>query len=124
MKKAIFLVCVLSLLLATQVMASGSSGGYSGGGSASSGSMTVTQTHKCIITYIRADGTVMVQDKPGAPEHPLRFSKKTKLSAQDKKQFDGRKKLDVADLKVGQELKVTHRPASGEVLKIKVLKAS
>ena len=69
--------------------------------------LTVTQSRLCIVTEIRADGTVLIRDGEDKPEHPLPYSKKTRFIAQDKKQFDGKKKLAVADLKVGHELKVS-----------------
>ncbi len=124
MKKAIFFVLALSLLLSTQVMASGSSGGSSGAPSASSQDpLTITETLKCVVTAVKGNGIIMVRDKEGEPEHAVVIRKDTKLTAQDKKAF-GRKKLDFADLKVGQKLKVSHRPATGQVMSVKVLKAS
>lgn len=103
MKKTLLLVFALSFLFAAQVMASGSSGvpGPATSRGVPSSSLIVTHTMQCVVTHIRADGTVFVQDKPGSPEHPLRFTKKTRISAGDRKQFDVRKKLEVADLKVG-----------------------
>ena len=123
MRKAILFVLASSFLFSFQALASGSSGAPSSAG-VPRDPLTVTETMKCVVTAIREDGTVMVRDKPGAPEHPLLLTAKTKVSAQDKQAFDGRKKLELADLEVGQMLRVTHRPATGETVKIKVLKQS
>lgn len=86
--------------------------------------LTVTETMKCRITAIEADGTILVQDEGSEEAHPLAYSQKTRITAQRKKDFDGRRKLELSDLVVGQDLKVTHRPATGEVLQVKVLKKS
>jgi len=123
MKKALLLVLALTFLLSTQALASGSSGAPASA-SVPQDPLTVTETMKCIVTAVRQDGTVMVRDRKGEPEHPLRLTAKTRLSAQDKQAFDGRKKLDLADLAIGQSLRVTLRPATGEVTRIKVLKES
>ena len=125
MKKAIFLTLSLSLLLTTQVMASGSSGVPSGAPSGSSvDPLTVTETMKCKVTGVQPDGTILVVDEGKTLEHKLKHNFKTKVVAQDKKAFGGRKKIEIADLKEGHMLKVTVKPATGEVVRIKVLKAS
>ncbi len=123
MKKTTLLILALFLLTAAQAMASGSVG-VPRGAEVATDPLTVTETMKCIVTAIREDGTVIVRDKGEEIEHPLRYDEKTKVTAKSKKEFDGRKQLEIADLKVGHELRVTHRPATGEVLKIKVLKSS
>ena len=125
MKKALFATLALSLLLTPQLLASGSSG--TPGPTAAPAArdpLTVTATMKCTITTIKEAGTIMVRDGQGEPEHAMDVDHRTRVMAQDKNAFDGRKKLKIADLAVGQELKVTHRPATGEVLRIKVLKKS
>ena len=125
MKKAIFLVLASSLVFSTLALASGSSGssGVPSGGT-SVDPYKVTEMMKCVITEIKADGTVMVRDNKTEKVHPLALKYNTKLSAQDKKAFDGRKELQVSDLAVGQRLKVVTRQVNGEVLRVKVLKSS
>jgi hypothetical protein len=75
-----------------------------------------------VVTEIRPDGTVLVWDGEDSPAFPLPYSKKTRFVAQDKSEFDGRKKLAIADLEVGHRIKMTVRPATKEVLRVKVLK--
>ncbi|MEM7587931.1 MAG: hypothetical protein AAF560_31370, partial [Acidobacteriota bacterium] len=84
----------------------------------------VTETLKCVITEIKPDGTVVVRDKKQETTHALAINKNTRFTAQSKKEFGGRKELKVADLKVGQELKVVKRQVNGEVLRVRVLKSS
>ncbi len=127
MKKALLMFLATSLLFSTLAMASGSSGSSgvpSSGGSASVDPYKVTETLKCVVTEVKPDGTVMVRDSKKETAHVLSFSHNTKLSAQDKKAFGGRKTLEVADLKVGQQLKVVMRQVNGEVLRVRVLKSA
>ncbi len=123
MKKVLLMFAATSLLASTLALASGSSGssGVPSGGS-SVDPYKVTETMKCVVTEIKPDGTVMVRDSKKETSHILSFSHSTKLSAQDKKAFGGRKELEIADLQVGQHLKVVQRQANGEVLRIRVLK--
>lgn len=125
MKKAILIVLASSLVFSTMALASGSSGGSgvpSGGGSVDP--YKVTEMMKCVVTEIKPDGTIMVRDSKTEKVHPLALKYNTKLSAQDKKAFDGRKELKAADLAVGQVLKVTARQVNGEVLRVKILKST
>ena len=125
MKKTLLLALVLSLFLVPVVLGSGSSG-PSGvpAGASSVDPYKVTETMKCVVTKIEANGTVVVRDSKHETSHVLALSHNTTLSAQDKKAFGGRKALEVSDLEVGHLLKVVQRQVNGEVLKIKVLKAS
>lgn len=126
MKKTVFIVLASSLLLSTLAAASGSSGG--GGGLPSGGTSIdpyhVTEMMKCVVTEIRADGTVIVRDAKAETTHALAVNSKTKFSAQNKKAFDGRKQIEVSDLKVGHQLKVVKRQVNGEILRVKVLKST
>lgn len=125
MKKTIFVALASFLAISTLALASGSSGG--GGATPSGGSSVdpynVTQMMKCTITEIKDGGTIMVKDSKTGEVHPLAINYKTKLSAQNKKAFGGRKELKAADLVVGHELKIVTRQVNGEVLRVKVLKS-
>ena len=121
MKKTITMALALSFLVSGLALASGpSSPARDSFGELES--LTVTETIRCVVTEVKADGTVLVRDSDGRPAHALPFTKKTRFVAQDKSEFDGRKKIAAADLKVGQQLKVTVRPATMEVMRVKVLK--
>ena len=123
MKKTILIVLASTLLVATATLASGSSGGVPAGAS-SVDPYQVTEMMKCIVTEIKADGTVMVRDRKASTAHALAVNAKTRFSARDKKAFGGRKALQVSDLKVGQELKVVKRQVNGEILRVKILKTA
>ena len=123
MKKFLLVLFAASFFGPGMAMASGSVG-LPQGAPAAVDPLTVTETMKCRITAIEADGTILVQDEGSEESHPLAYGQKTRITAQRKKDFDGRRKLELSDLAVGQNLKVTHRPATGEVLQVKVLKKS
>ena len=124
MKKTLLLAFASCLVFSTMALASGSSGGS---GVPSGGSTVdpykVTEMMKCTITEVKPSGTIMVKDSKTGEVHPLTINYKTKLTAQDKKAFDGRKELEASDLAVGQRLKVVTRQVNGEVLRVKVLKS-
>lgn len=126
MKKTILTTLILSLVFSGVILASGSSSGPSPARDSFSeqAALRVTHTVQCVVTEIRADGTILVRDSQERPAHALPYGKKTRFMAQSKKDFDGRKKLAATDLKVGQKIKVTLVPETMEVLRVKVLKAS
>ena len=86
--------------------------------------MTVTKTMKCRVLEVAPSGALKIQDPKTEDISWIRLSEDTKLRAQDKKAFDGRKKLEANDLQVGQMLRITHRPHDGAILRIKVLRQS
>lgn len=86
--------------------------------------MLVTKSMKCLVLDIAPSGELKIQDPKSEEVSWIRLSDDTKLRAQDKKAFNGRKKLEPSDLQVGQMLRITHRPHDGAVLKIKVLRQS
>ncbi len=129
MKKVNFIVLASILCFSSIGLASGSSGssGIPSGGPSGGSSIDpykVTVAMKCVVTEIKADGTVVVRDAKQSTTHVLTVNDQTKFSARDKKAFAGRKELRVSDLKVGHELKVVKRQVNGEVLRVKVLKAT
>ncbi len=124
MKKILLLALASFLVCSTLALASGSSGGSGRPPAASAvDPYQVTETMKCTVTEIKENGMIMVKDSKTGKVHPLAISHKTKLTAQDKKAFGGRKEIEAADLAVGHELKVVNRQVNGEVLKVKVLKS-
>ena len=123
MKKTMLLTLILFVSIAASALASGSSAPEAGNfPNAGQDPLLVTETVKCVVVKITDDGKIVVRDVGQEEAKWLAYSKKTKFQAQDKKAFGGRKKLQAADLAVGQELKVTLRPATGEVTKVRVLK--
>lgn len=121
MKKAILLVAVLCIALSGSTLwASGSS--YPTATTAPVTDPTqVTETMKCEVIAIAEGGKVKIKDPKTQEESWIVIHEDTKLVAKNKKAFDGRKKLDPTDVAVGQLLRITHRPHTGEVVRIKVL---
>ena len=81
----------------------------------------VTRSVKLVIKEINQDGSVVLLDIEREESVAVQLSEKVELSALKKKDFGGRKKLEVADLKVGQIVKVRYRTSDGQVLSIKVI---
>lgn len=124
MKKTASIVLTLALALSVSPLwASGSSAPPTVGAvQPSANPLLVTETMKCRVTELADRGQVKIQDPKTQEESWIQVTEDTKLVAQDKKAFDGRRKLDTADLEVGQLLRITHRPHTGEVVKVKVLR--
>ena len=120
MKKTLLIGLASLLVASTVTLASGSSG--SSGVPPASDPYTTTATAECIVAGIKEDGTVLVRPKDCEEIFRLALTDKTHFSAANKKDFGGRKKIKVIDLKVGHHLKVVTKAASGEVLRVKVLK--
>lgn len=86
--------------------------------------MLVTQTLKGRVLEVAPSGALKIQNPKTEEVGWIRLSEDTQLRAQDKKAFDGRKKLDPSDIQVGHLLRITHRPHDGAILKVKVLRQS
>lgn len=110
----------LACLLPGMVMASGSTRSV---GEPSFSPHLVTQTLRCVITEIHRDGTILMKPVEGDRITMARVHHKTKIRARNKNDFEGRKKLELSDLKPGQTVKVTTAAADGELLSVQVLKA-
>ena len=123
MKRLSFLLIVALMLGTGAVYGSGTS--YPAAATAPSPDpMTVTKTIKCLVLEVGPTGALKIQNPKTEEVSWIRLSDDTKLRAQDKKAFDGRKKLEANDLQAGQMLRITHRPHDGAILKIKVLRQS
>jgi hypothetical protein len=81
----------------------------------------VTRSVKLVIKEINHDGSVVLLDIEREESVGLQLTDEVELSALKKKDFGGRKKLEIADLKVGQIVKVRYRTSDGQVLSIKVI---
>ena len=124
MKKIHLVLLLLALLLPSLALASGTSAGSDPYGSPFGDdvdALKATRSLKCTVISIQDGGVVLVRDDDSKEVMKLAYDKKTTVRAQDKNAFDGRKKLEIADLAVGHRIKVLHRPATGEVLTVKVL---
>ena len=124
MRKTILWTLCLALIACGTAFASGTSGPSPATGSFGADPHMVTETIRGTVTRVVGDGGVFVRIAEDQPEFLLPYSDDTRFVAQSKKEFDGRKKLRPADLKSGHELKITLRPATLEIVKVKVLKQS
>lgn len=124
MKKTACIALTLALSLSgSALFASGSSAPPTASvPQASVNPLLVTETMKCRVTEVAERGQVKIKDPKTSEESWIQVTEDTKLVAQDKKAFDGRRKLVHTDLEVGQLLRITHRPNTGEVVKVKVLR--
>ncbi|MEM1206656.1 MAG: hypothetical protein AAGN66_25700 [Acidobacteriota bacterium] len=82
----------------------------------------VTQTTKVRLTEIAEQGRLRVVDPKTEEVGWIQIGEDTEMRAQKKKDFDGRRKLELADLAVGQMLRITHMPETGQIVRIQVLK--
>ena len=112
---------VAFLASAPALMASGTS--YPQAATPQQDPLLVTKSLKVRVLEVRADqNAIRILDPKTEKEGWLQIDEDTNLRAQDRKAFDGRRKLEFADLQAGQTLRIQHRPQTGEVLKIKVLR--
>ncbi|REJ73873.1 MAG: hypothetical protein DWQ36_10420 [Acidobacteria bacterium] len=76
-----------------------------------------------VIARITAEGTLVLRpEEEGAEPIELRLPEEVRIRAQRKKDFDGRRKLEFADLRVGQRLRLTVLPAENRLVGVTVLK--
>lgn len=81
----------------------------------------VTRSVKLIVKEIHPNGSVVFLDAEREASVAVQITDRVDLTAKKKKDFGGRKKLEFADLKVGQIVKVRYRTSDGEILSIQVI---
>lgn len=79
----------------------------------------VTGTVEAVIVEVRDDRTLIVRDDLER-EHEIQLPEKAKIKAANRRDFDGKKKLEFAQLRPGHELKITFLTATGEIVRVKV----
>lgn len=122
MTKTIYLAAAL-LLAAALAQASTPTPGRKPWDSGDGTSPTeVTRTMKVHLTEVIGDGKFRVVDPEEEREHVLQLGETVEIKAQDKKMFDGRRKLALGDLRAGHTLKLTFLAEDGRLLRILVLK--
>lgn len=83
---------------------------------------SVTASAKLTVRRVESEpDRLYLYDPESEKTHVVVLSEKTKLTARRKKDFDGRRKLEFADLETGQTLKVTYRTDDGRITSIQVL---
>ena len=127
MKKTLLLAPVL--LLAAVVLVPALAGASTPNPSAQAGHndegidpTSVTASAKLEVRRVENEpNRLYLFDPETEKTHVVVISEKTKLTARRKKDFDGRRKLDFADLTSGQTLKITYRTDDGRITSIQVL---
>lgn len=124
MRRNSLLLVLFAMLLACTVHASTtvSGGGREPWDSSGPQPTEVTTSMKCLIHEISENRTLVLIDEGDEQPHRIHLSSKVPLTAQVKKDFEGRKKLDFGDLEIGQRVKVTFTTDTGEIVRMKVLK--
>lgn len=82
---------------------------------------TITADINCQVAEVRDDSTLVLIDDETRGEYVVQLDDKVKIRARSKKDFNGRKKLGLADLRQGQKIKVTVYIADGSIRSITVL---
>lgn len=75
---------------------------------------------KCHLRDIQELGRIYVQDVGGGNPYWIQLPDAVKIRAASKADFDGRKKLNLEDLEVGQRLELTLRKKDDEILVVRV----
>jgi hypothetical protein len=124
MRRFILLAACAALALSTSaIFASGSSGAaIPAGGGSSERPFAVTTHLKCTVIEVHENNLIKVKDHASGEVHMMQLTTRIPIKAQDKSQFDGRKKLQPEDLKEGHRILVTKRTDANVVVRIKVLK--
>ena len=81
----------------------------------------VTRSVKLVVKEINPNGSVVFLDTEREESVAVQITEKVDLTAKKKKDFGGRKKLEFADLAVGQIVKLRYRTSDGEILSIQVI---
>ena len=121
--KTTLTLLALLTLAALPALASSPAAMPVGGGD--NGPTSITVDIKCRIAEVNAETSrLILVDLETETAHEIALDDTVKLRARRKKDFQGRKKLGLGDLREGQELKVTVFIADGSIRRITVIKAA
>ncbi|MDH3628552.1 MAG: hypothetical protein OEV00_08180 [Acidobacteriota bacterium] len=121
MTRTILVLWLLVTIVAMPLMASGPSSSSSSTNDPGFGSFSTVDSRRCDLLEIRAEERVLrVFDKVTRKEVLVVIDERTVIRAQKKSSFDGRRRLEFADLAIGQELIVTTDTQSGQVSAIRI----
>lgn len=81
----------------------------------------VTRSVKLVVKEVHPNGSVVFLDTEREESMAVQVTDQVELTAKKKKDFGGRKKLEFADLAVGQIVKVRYRTSDGQILSIQVI---
>ena len=83
---------------------------------------SITADLKCRVDEVDAsESTLVLVDLETESRHVVKLADSVKLRARFKKDFNGRKKLGLADLRKGQTVKVTYYVADLSIRRITVI---
>ena len=111
----------LVLLTAFALPATASSPAEMPEGAEANGPTSITADLKCRVEEVGENSTIVLVDLETETRHEIQLDDTVNIRARKKKDFDGRKKLGLADLRAGQTVKVTHPVPYGAIRKITVL---
>jgi len=81
----------------------------------------VTRSVKLVVKEVHPNGSVVFLDTEREESMAVQVTDEVELTAKKKKDFGGRKKLEFADLAVGQIVKVRYRTSDGQILSIQIV---
>lgn len=82
----------------------------------------ITESARLVVRGLETEpNRIQLYDPETETTHVVVLTEKTKLTARRKKDFDGRRKLEFADLETGQTVKVTYRTDDGRITSIQVM---
>ena len=111
----------LVLLTAFALPATASSPAEMPEGAEANGPTSITADLKCRVEEVGENSTIVLVDLETETRHEIQLDDTVNIRARKKKDFDGRKKLGLADLRAGQTVKVTYQVTDGAIRKITVL---
>ena len=82
-----------------------------------------TQVLKCLVTKVEPGGIVHLLPEKAEVAVAVPIDEKVRIRAQNRKEFDGRRKLSVSDLRKGQRLRVSFMPQQERIVSLVVLKS-
>lgn len=112
-------LCVLAAAPALLASVPGSKPGPWDSSNASERPTAVTATVDAVILEVREERTLIVRDGEDR-EHEILLPEDAKIRADNRRDFDGMKKLEFAQLRPGHQVKITFLTASGEIVRLKV----
>ena len=115
-------IAVALLLTGGLAFASTPTGGQTGNTKEGLSASDVTASVQFKVRRVETDpNRIYLFDERSEKVHVVVVSEKTRLTARRKKDFDGRRKLEFADLELGQTLKVVYRLDDGHITSIQVV---
>jgi hypothetical protein len=114
------LCCVLAIAPALLASVPGSKPGPWDSSNDRDRPTAVTASVDAVILEVREERTLVVRDTDDR-HHEILLPENAKIRADNRRDFDGMKKLEFAQLRPGHQVKLTFLTATGEIVRVKVL---